>query len=323
MKRREFITLLGGAAAAWPLAALAQEPGRIYRLAILSQSGGNTPQMLALFDELRRVGFIEHQNLKVDPNFDVRSDQLAERAAAIVKAAPDVILAVGEVVTRAAQGATRTVPIVGAAEDMVAAGLVDSLARPGGNTTGSSLLSLELDGKRQDILLEAVPGARRMTVLADSNVVTTTRHLQFLQDASRARGVEASIYSVSKPEDIVSAIHSAKAWRADAISVLASPMLSANRRILFVSVAAVRLPAIYQWPEMAEEGGLMAYGPRLTQWYRQRAQTLVKVLRGAKPADIPIEQPTHFELVINLQTAKAIGHEVPAGLVLRADKVIE
>jgi putative ABC transport system substrate-binding protein len=206
---------------------------------------------------------------------------------------------------------------------MVAAGLVTSLARPGGNTTGISLLSPELDGKRQDILMEAVPGSRRMAALADSNV-TPPRHLEALQKAARARGVELIVFGVSKPEQIAPAINDAKASGAEALNFLATPLFGgSHRRAVIERVAALRLPAIYQWPEMAEEGGLAAYGPRQTQIFRQRAQMVVKILRGAKPSDIPVEQPTHFELVINLQTAKAIGYEVPAGLVLRADKVIE
>jgi putative ABC transport system substrate-binding protein len=323
MRRRSFIALLGGAAAAWPLAAQAQEAGRIYRLGILTGGGPDTPQMRALFDELRRSGFIEGQNLYVAPGgFDVRNEQLAERAAAIVKAAPDAIFTVGGPATRAAREATRTVPIVGASEDMVAEGLVASLARPGGNLTGVSMLSPELDGKRQDILMEAVPGARRMAALADPNV-SPPRHLQALQDATRARGVALSIFSAGKPEEIGPAINSARASGAEALNVLASPLLAGNRRIIFERVVAVRLPAIYMWPEIAEDGGLVAYGPRNAETYRQRARMIVKILRGAKPADLPVEQPTRFELVINLQAAKAIGHEVPAGLVLRADKLIE
>jgi putative tryptophan/tyrosine transport system substrate-binding protein len=207
---------------------------------------------------------------------------------------------------------------------MVGSGLVHSLANPGGNTTGVSILATELDGKRQDILMEAVPGVRRMAALADDVNTTTPQHLQVLQDAARARGVELSIYRVAKSEEIVPAIEAAKTSDAAALNVLASPFLFANRRVIIQRAAALRLPAVYQWPEMAEEGGLIAYGPRLIQLFRELGgQQLIKLFRGAKPTDLPVEQPTHFELVINLQAAKGIGHEVPAGLVLRADKVIE
>jgi putative ABC transport system substrate-binding protein len=323
MRRREFIAALGGAAAA-PLSAFAQEPGRNYRLGVLINTGRESPAVVGFFDELRRNGFIEGQNLTVIAgSFDSRTDQLAEQAAAMVKAAPDAIVG-SPMQLRALQAATRTVPLIGMTEDMVAEGLVASLARPGGNITGISILSPELNGKRQGLLMEAVPGARRMAALFNS-VEVLPGHLAALQDAARLRGVELSVFGVAGPEEIVPAINAAKASGAEAINFLASQLFGSSRnyRIVMERVAEMRLPGIYQWPETAEEGGLVAYGPRFTQMYRQRARMVVKILRGAKPADLPVEQPTRFELVINLKTAKAIGHEVPAGLVLRADKVIE
>ena len=327
MRRRTFITLLGGAAAALPLAARGQEAGRTYRIGFLIPAPRETPAVAAFFDELRLNGFVEGQNLIVLPGgFDVRNEQLAEQAAALVKAEPDAIVAGPEPPLHALQNKTRTVPLIGMTEDMVAAGLAASLARPGGNITGISLLSPELDGKRQDILMEAVPGARHMAVLADANV-TPPQHLQMLKDAARQHGVELSVFGVSTPEEIVPAIDGAKASGAKAINFLATPLFSVpgsrNNHVVMERLAQLRLPAIYQWPETAEQGGLMGYGPRFAQVYRQRARLLIKVLRGTKPADIPIEQPTQFELVINLQAAKAIGHDIPAGLVLRADEVIE
>jgi putative ABC transport system substrate-binding protein len=207
-------------------------------------------------------------------------------------------------------------------EDMVAEGLVPSLARPGGNTTGISLLSPELDEKRQGLLMEAVPDARRMAALFDSRV-TRANHLKALQEAARARGAALEVFGVAGPEDIVAAINAAGTSGAEAINFLATSLFSVSSRVVFDRVAALRVPAMYQWAEMAEMGGLIAYGARSTEVFRQRARLLVKVLRGAKPADLPVEQPTRFELVVNLKTAKAIGHEIPAGLVLRADKLIE
>jgi putative tryptophan/tyrosine transport system substrate-binding protein len=207
---------------------------------------------------------------------------------------------------------------------MVGQGLVGSLVQPGsGNTTGVSILATELDGKRQEILTEAVPGLRRMAALADTNTTAPDR-LQSLRDAARLRGIELSIHRVAKPEEIVPAIDAAKTSRAAALNVLSASLFFNNRRVIFERAAALRLPAIYQFAEMAEEGGLIGYGPRLVHLYRDLlARQVVKILRGAKPADIPVEQPARFELVINLKTAQAIGHEVPAGLVLRADKVIQ
>jgi putative tryptophan/tyrosine transport system substrate-binding protein len=323
LRRRELIMLLGGAAA-WPLDVFAQEPGRTYRLGGLHQSPSDAPHQVALRDELRRTGFIEGQNLNVDwRGYGLRSEQLAEHAAEIVKVPVDVIVCGGDAAIRAAQQATATIPIVAITDDMVGSGLVRSLAKPGGNTTGVSILATELDGKRQEILMEVVPGLRRMAALADSNT-TAPRQLQALQDAARARGVELSLHPVATPGEIAPAIDAAKTSRAAALNVLATPLLFNNRRIIFERAAALGMPAIYQWPEMAEEDGLVAYGPRLVQIYRElMTRLVVKILRGARPADLPIEQPTRFELVINLQTAKAIGHEVPAGLVLRADRVIE
>jgi putative tryptophan/tyrosine transport system substrate-binding protein len=218
------------------------------------------------------------------------------------------------------------VPLIGMSEDMVGEGLVASLARPGGNVTGISLLSPELDGKRQDILIEAVPGARRIAAMADSHA-TPPYHLQVLQHGARSRGIELSIFAVGGPEEIASAIDAAKAAGAEALNFLATPLFSVpgsrNNQIVMERIAAVRLPAIFQWPETAEAGALAGYGPRFVDMFRQRARIVVKILRGARPADIPVEHPDRYELVINLKAARAIGHEVPAGLVLRADKVIE
>ena len=324
MRRREFITLLlGGAAAAWPLAASAQEPGRTYRLGGLSQSPRDAPFLVALFDELRRLGFIEGQNLIIDGRgYGVRIGQFAEIAAELVKVQVDAIYCAGDAAIRAAQRATATIPILAIADDMVAAGLVRSLAKPGGNTTGVSIFATELDGKRQDILIEAVPGLRRMAALADLNKAAAK--LDALQEAARARGIELSIHAVANPDEIVRAIGAAKTSEAAALNVLASPLLNAYRRVIIERAAVLRLPAIYQWPETAEEGGFAAYGPRIIQLYREAmARQLGRLLRGARPADLPIEQPSKFELVINLPTARALGLEVPPALLTRADKVIE
>jgi putative tryptophan/tyrosine transport system substrate-binding protein len=322
MRRREFITLIGGAAAS-PLAARAQEAGRIFRLGVLIYSSKNATAPAAFFDELRVFGFVDGQNLKIDGGgFGLRDEQLPEIVAAMAKSPPDVIFCSAVAPLHASQAAIRAVPIVGIATDMIATGLVKSLAHPDGNITGISLLAPELDGKRQDIIIEAVPGARQMAMLADANS-TAPQRLKALQDAARARGIEFAIFTIRTPEEIAPVMNEIKTSGAAAINVLGSPVLFGKRSLIFERAAALRLPAIYEWPEMAEEGGLIGYGARLSGVFRQAARMVVKVLRGVKPADIPIEQPTSFELVINLKTAQAIGHDVPAGLVLRADKVIE
>jgi putative tryptophan/tyrosine transport system substrate-binding protein len=322
MRRRDFIKVIAGMTA-WPPAARAQEPGRTYRIGFLLPTLREAPAVVALYDELRLNGFVEGQNMLVVPGgFGVPNDRIASVAASLVAASPDVITAGPALVLRAVQQATRTIPIIGMAEDMVAEGLVGSLARPGGNMTGISLLSPELDGKRQDLLIEAVPGVRKIAVLADSNADSST-HLQELQEAAHGRGIEALVRGVAKRTDVISAIDDVKESGAQAINFLASPMFSVNAAEFIEHVTALRLPSIYQWPENADDGGLIGYGPRFTEMYRQRARMIIKVLRGTKPADIPIEQPTRFELVVNLQTARAIGQEFPPGLALRADKVIE
>jgi putative tryptophan/tyrosine transport system substrate-binding protein len=323
MRRRDFITLLGGAATMWPLASGAQQPGRTYRLGVLHNQGPQSPQYPPFYDELRRLGFVEGQNLIVDSRgYALRTERFPAVAAELVKAQVDAILAGGAAAARAAQAATSTIPIFTLTDDMAGQGLVASLARPGGNTTGISILATELDGKRQEILMEMVPAARRMAVLGDPNTAAP-ENMRALQEATRARGVEVAIHLVERPEQIVPEIEEARRAGAEALNVLASPILYARRLDIFERTAALHLPAIYQSPEFAEEGGLSGYGPRLTQMFRQLARQLARVFSGEKVSDMPVEQPTTFELAINLQAAKAIGFEVPPSLVLRANKVIE
>jgi putative ABC transport system substrate-binding protein len=188
--------------------------------------------------------------------------------------------------------------------------------------TGVSILATELDGKRQELLIEAVPGLRRMAALADTNT-TSDAKLNALLEAARARDIELSIHRIAKGDEIVPGINMAQASGAMALNVLASPLLFAYRQLIMDRVAALRLPAIYQWPENAAEGGFAAYGPSVREIALELARQLAKVFRGTKIADIPVEQPTHFELWINLKTAKAMGVTVPEALLVRADKVIE
>jgi putative tryptophan/tyrosine transport system substrate-binding protein len=321
MRRREFIALMG-ATVAWPFAAMAQEPGRTYRLGCLAPFPREAIPFL--FDELHRRGFVEGQNLTVEyRQFSRNNDLTPEYASDLVKDQVDVIYAAGVVAIRAAQQATKTIPILAITDDMLGEGLVNSLARPNGNTTGLSILATELDGKRQEILIEAVPGLRRMGALADSNV-TAVAKLNELQEAARARKIELSIHQVTRGDQIATAIDTAHASGATALNVLASPMLIGNRQLIIDRVAALHLPAIYQFPIIAEEGGFVAYGPDVFQINGEiLARQLVQLFRGVKPADIPVEQPTKFELWINLKTAKAMGVTVPEALLVRADKVIE
>ena len=320
MRRREFIAL-AGASVTWPFAALAQEPGRTYRIGSLypaQQPDVNT----AFFDELRRHGFIEGKNLKSEfRSTALHPDRLSEYIAELVNARVDVILATGISVIRAVQEATKTIPILALEDDLLGSGLVNSLARPDRNTTGVQMLIGDLDGKRQDILIEAMPGLRRMAAIADSNQTKTK--LDALQEAARARNIELSIYRIASGEEIAAVLDTAKSSGAAALNVLASPMFFGFRQSIIEHALALRLPAMYFFPDMAQEGGFAAYGASMVHWAGIMARQTIQLLRGTKVADIPIEHPTKFELWINLKTAKAMGVMVPEGLLARADKVIE
>jgi putative ABC transport system substrate-binding protein len=324
MNRRYVLSALGSAAAAWPFAGSTQDASRMYRVGGLTPTPRQAPFVGALLAEFPKAGFVEGQNLAVDWRAYGQSvERVSEFAVEFVKARVDVIVAGGDFAIRAAQSATTTIPIVGFTDDMIGSRLVNSLARPDGNITGFSLLASELDGKRQELLIEAVPGLRRMATFADSTT-SSLQHLQALQSAARARQVELTIHQIANAAEIAPAFEAAIAANAAAFNVLASPLLFSNRRIILDRATAQRMPTIFQWPEVAEEDALIGYGPRLTDlWRNSVAPQVVRILRGAKPAELPVQQPTTFELVINLRTAKAIGHEIPAQLVLRADKLIE
>jgi putative ABC transport system substrate-binding protein len=323
MNRRGVLRLLAGfSAGTLALRGLAQVPGRVYRIGIMAGSRREQVPWPPFFDELSRLGFIEGQNLHIDGHFSVRDEDAADVAARVVASGVDAIVTGGYARTHAAQIATTSIPILTVADDVVVMGLVNSLAHPGGNTTGISILATELDGKRQELLLDLIPGARRIGALADPNV-TRPEQLSALVQQAMKRGIECSIHRVTKPEEIIPSIESAHAAAAQGLNVLATPLFNSNQRIIIEHTATLQLPAIYQWPEIAKAGGLAAYGPNYSQLYQQHARQLVKLLRGTKPADIPVEQPDRFELVINLKTANALGLTVPESLLARADEVIE
>jgi len=321
MKRRDFITLLGGAAA-WPLAARAQD-GRTYRIGVLNANPRGSPLVTALFDELRRNGLVEGRNLVTEGSgIGIPYPRFPDVARELAKAKVEVlVVGGGSPPIRSVQAVAPGIPIIGVADDMVGAGLARSLVQPGGHVTGVSLFAPELDGKRQELLIELLPGVRRMAALADPRV-QPPQQLQALQEAARARGVELSIHPVTSADAIVPAINAAKAAGAGGLNLLAASLVGSSHKAIIAHTKALRLPAIYQWPDYAELGALIAYGPLQTQVYRQVARMVAKVLRGANPADLPVEQPTTFELAINLETAKAIGLTVPMDLLTRADKVI-
>jgi putative tryptophan/tyrosine transport system substrate-binding protein len=322
MRRREFIALLG-ASVTWPFAATAQQAGRNYRLGVLLPYPRDVPVNVAFVEEFRRHGFIEGQNLTVEWRaYGLNFDLVSQYAAELVSARVDVIATGGEEAIRAARQATKTIPIVALVDDLLASGYVKSMARPEGNTTGVSVLAVDLDGKRQELLIEAVPGLRQMAALSDVNHAAAK--LDALQKAARAQNVELSIYRIARGEEIAAAIDRAQASGATALNIFAGPLLWINRQLIMDRAAALHLPTMHQFPEEAEEGAFAAYGPRLGRLFvEMMPQQIIKLFQGVKVADVPVEQPTKFELVINLKTAKAIGVTVSPALLLRADKLVE
>jgi len=280
MRRRDFIKLLGGATAANTSASetRAQPSGKAYRLGALVQAPRTAAHWIAFFDELGKQGFVEGLNLTVVDAFNTPLDRADAVATTIVNARPDAIVTAG-VLTRILQRATDAIPILTVSDDLLLENVVTSLSHPDGNATGISILATELDGKRQEILLETIPDARRLAILADLGV-TTPRQLDVLVNAAKARNVEVSTHIAQRVDDIMPAIDAALDAGAQAINVLASSLFNRYGPQIIERTAVVRLPAIYQWPEMAEAGGLMAYGPRFVTLYRQQALQVVKVLTG-------------------------------------------
>ncbi len=329
MKRREFIAVLSGAAVAWPLGGSAQQAAKVPRIGYLTGNLASNPHTREAFLQgLRDLGYVEGRNVLIEyRDVEGKYERLPALAAELVALKVDVILAAGTPQPLAAKQATRTIPIVFAgAADPVGSGLVTSLARPGGNVTGLSLLSPELVGKCLEQLKQAVPGVSRVAVLwqpGGSGERTEKDMLKGAEVAGRALGVRLQFVEARGPADFDRAFSDITRARAGALTVLASNMILGERRRLAELAAKNRLAAVYPLREFVDAGGLMAYGPDLADVFRRAATYVDKILKGAKPADLPVEQPTKFELVINLKTAKALGLTVPPTLLNRADEVIE
>ena len=322
--RREFITLLGGAAA-WPLGARVQQAGKLPTIGYL---GGATPsamsQLLAAFvQRLRELGWIEGRTVA----FEVRwaegsSERFAEIAAEFVRLKVDVIVTSGPPVF-AAKKATSVIPIVFATvADPLSTGLVASLARPGGNVTGLSITSPELAGKRLELLRDAIPGLRQLAIMANANYPPSMRELDEVEAAARPLGIETIALKIRQSADIASTFEALND-RAQALYVVGESLTTANQVRINSFALAARLPTMYPNRERLEAGGLMSYGPNFPSLYRRAGDFVDKILRGAKPADIPVEQPTKFDLGVNLGTAKALRLKIPEAFLLRADEVIE
>ena len=323
MRRREFILGVGEVSvlAALPVAR-AQDAGRRYRIAILTNAPREVGLPPAFRAELGHGGFVEGGNLDVDyRGFGVAPSSLEAVAIELTRARPDVIFATGPEAARATQRATTSIAIVAMANDLVASGLVASMPHPEGNTTGVAIFAFQLDVKRLELLHEALPEARRIGILADREQVPI---ISALNAAARDFGIEISHFTARSQEEIIHAIDAMRATAVDAVNVLASPILYPFFVPLIIDrLRLSRLPGMLQWPEGAEAGGLIAYGPRLDEAFRQCARQVAKLLRGAKVADVPVEQPTRFELVINARTARTLGITIPPTLLARADQVIE
>ena len=325
MKRREFIAALGGAAA-WPLVARAQQAGK---LPIIGFLGATTPsaqsQWTAAFvQRLRELGWIEGRTVAIEYRWaEGRSERAAEIAAEFVRLKVDVIVTSGTSPVLAAKQATAVIPIVfAAAGDPVGTGLVASLARPGGNVTGLSLQAIDYVGKKLELLREVVPGLRRLAIVVNVGSPIGVLELGEVQAMARTLGLEVITSEIRRAEDIAPAFEALKG-RAEALYVVTDPLLTTNRARIHTLAMGARLPTMHDGREYVEGGGLMSYGPNRPDLFRRVADHVDEILRGAKPADIPVEQPTKFDLIINLTTAKALGLEVPPSLLARADEVIE
>jgi putative ABC transport system substrate-binding protein len=297
----------------------------VWRIGLLRTGSLPDPALDAFNEGLRELGYVEGQNVVLDVRFAAgRLDRLPPLAAELVGRDVDVVVTGGEAAIQAAKAATRTIPIVmGASNDPVGAGLVESLARPGGNITGSTILAPELSRKRLELLREMKPGVVRLAVLAEPTSPGTGRDLGETQSAARVLGFRLQLWTVRTPKDLDEAFAGMRRERAEALITLADPVFTASRVRIVNLAAATRLPAIYYWKDFVDAGGLMSYGPSLQGLYRRAATYVDKILKGAKPGDLPIEQPTKFELVINLKTAKALGLTIPPSLLQRANEVIE
>jgi putative ABC transport system substrate-binding protein len=325
MRRREFLTLLGGGAAAWPLAARAQ-PSKKLTVGFL---GASTPaaaqQWVAAFAQrLRELGWIEGRNVAIEYRWaEGHNERMAEIAAEFVRAKADVIVAQGTQAALSAKNATTALPIVFALPgDPVGSGLVASLAQPGGNVTGLSSQVPELAGKRLGLLREIVPGLRRVAVMANASNAANMLDVEEVQAAARAGGFDVASFEIRRTVDIFAAFAAFKGT-VDALYVPPDAFLNTNRVRINTLALVARLPTMFGTRENVEAAGLISYGPNFTDLFRRAGDYVDKILRGTKPADMPVEQPIKFELVVNLITAMALGLEVPSTLLARADEVIE
>jgi putative tryptophan/tyrosine transport system substrate-binding protein len=324
MQRRAFITLLGGAAFAYPFAARAQPSDQVRRVAVL----GPTPAVWGVWvagfaERLRELGWIKERTIAIEYRWsEGRPERVAEAAADFVRQKPDLIVTYGGAVPAFKQ-ATTSIPIVFViAVDPLGIGLVDNLSHPGGNVTGLSVQQNDTTGKRLEFLHDIVPGLRRLAVMFDGGYRASIAENGQVQAMARTLGLEASAHEIRRAEDIAPVFDALKG-QADALYVVENALIASNDTPIVTLALHARLPTIFNSAEFVRAGGLISYGPDYPALFRRAADYVDKILRGTKPGDLPVEQPTKFDLAINLKTAKALGISVPSTLISRADEVIE
>jgi putative tryptophan/tyrosine transport system substrate-binding protein len=329
MRRRQFITLLGSTAAAWPLAARAQQRQRMRRIGVLLPAAADDSQFQtwvgAFLQALAQSGWTIGSNVRIDTRWaTTNAAEIRRHAGELVALAPDVILAHGDSTVGPVMQATRTVPIVFTiVTDPVAAGLVDSLAQPGGNVTGFMIFEYSLGGKWLELLKEIAPGVTRVAVLRDSAIPSGIGQFSAIQFAAPSLRVEVNPLNVRDAAEIERALATFAHGANGGLIVTASGLAQHHRDLIVTLAARYKLPAVYNDRSFIAVGGLVSYGPDRIDQYRQAAGYVDRILKGTKPADLPVQAPTKFELVINLKTAKALGLDIPATLLARADEVIE
>jgi ABC-type uncharacterized transport system substrate-binding protein len=327
MDRRGFILAMAGGFHAAPLVAEGQQVGKVWRIGVLESTSPalNAANLAAFQQELRELGYVERQHYAIEyRSADSRPDRFPDLAAKLVRLKVDVIVTRGTTGAVAAKNATRTISIVMATSgDPVAAGLVASLARPGGNVTGLSSINAELVGKRLGLLKEAIPGVARIAVVLNLSNPTLVTQRKQIEVAARSLGFQPQFLDVRTPEDVGRAFATAVKRRADAVHVGLDFLAQSNLGRIVDLAAKHRLPTIYSTRDFVDAGGLMSYRVSRREMYRHAATYVAKIFKGAKPGDLPVEQPTKFELMINLKTAKALGLTIPPSLLRRADQVIE
>ena len=324
MRRRDLITLFGGVAAIWPLSAKAQQPSKRPTIGFLgANASGFAPWVSAFVARMRELGWIDGRTIAIEYRWsEGRAERYAEIAAEFVRLDVDVIVTVGSAVPIVKQ-ATSVIPIVFAVGiDPVGSGLVASLAKPGGNVTGLSIQANELAGKRLELLREVMPQLRRLAIMFNADNTQPVPEMGETQAEARRLGLEVAPLAIRRAEDVGPAFQGLKA-RADALYVAVDQLIVANRAPILRSALGERMPTIFSTSDFVRNGALISYGPSYSDLFRHSADLVDKILRGTKPADIPVEQPTKFELVINLTTANALDLKIPPSLLARADEVIE